>query len=96
MNWITAFYIDWAEANFGLKELQKQNLFAKADRLGEPKFTGEGIQGSIPRSSRFLPSALNELEDNDPTSITDPKFLDAIHIYAKFVLTKMILLEEEI
>jgi len=85
VNWITAFYIDWAEANFGPERATEiGNLFAKADRLGEPKFTGEGIQGSIPRSSRFLPSALNELEDNDPTSITDPKFLDAIHIYTEF------------
>ncbi|MFL2910298.1 MAG: hypothetical protein ACJZ70_07145 [Limisphaerales bacterium] len=56
-----------------------------ADRLGEPKFTGDGIKGSIPRSSRFLPSALNELEDDDPKSTTDPRFLDAIHVYKQFL-----------
>lgn len=85
VNWITAFYRNWAEANFGSERATEiGDLFAKADRLGEPKFTGEGIQGSIPRSSRFLPSALNELEDNDPTSITDPTFLDAIHFYTEF------------
>ena len=55
-----------------------------ADRLGEPKFTGEGIQGSIPRSSRFLPSALNELEDSDPTNTSDPVFLNAISFYTEF------------
>lgn len=85
VNWITTFYRDWAEANFGPERATEiGDLFAKADRLGEPKFTGAGIQGSIPRSSRFLPSALNELEDNDPTSITDPTFLDAIYIYTQF------------
>ena len=55
-----------------------------ADRLGEPKYTSEGIQGSIP-SSRFLPSALNELEDSDPVSTSDPVFLNAIHIYSRSI-----------
>ena len=55
-----------------------------ADRLGEPKLTGDGIKGSIPRSSRFLPSALNELEDDDPKNMTDQRFLDAIYVYRQF------------
>ena len=59
-------------------------LLAMADRLGEPKFTGEGMKGSVPRSSRFLPSALNKLEDEDPRKPTSHKFLDAIHVYTQF------------
>ena len=71
VEWITNHYQDWAEANFGPeKSIEIGSLLAMADRLGEPKFTGEGIQ-TIPRSSRFLPSALNELEDSDPISISD-------------------------
>ena len=85
VEWITNHYQDWAEANFGPeKSIEIGSLLAMADRLGEPKFTGEGIQGSIPRSSRFLPSALNELEDSDPISISDPIFLNAINIYNEF------------
>jgi hypothetical protein len=83
--WITKHYQDWAKANFGPEHATEiGNLLAMADRLGEPTFTGEGLRGSIPRSSRFLPSALNELEDDDPRSVTDPKFLDAIHVYTEF------------
>ena len=85
VEWITNHYQDWAEANFGPeKSIEIGSLFAMADRLGEPKFTSEGIQGSIPRSLRFLPSALNELEDSDPVSTSDPVFLNAIHIYNEF------------
>lgn len=85
VNWITKHYQDWAEANFGPeKAVEIGNLLAMADRLGEPKFTGGGVKGSIPRSSRFLPSALNELEDDDPKSTTDPRFSDAIHVYNEF------------
>ena len=85
VNWITMFYREWAAKNFGSERAAEiGDLFAKADRLGEPHLTGEGIKGSIPVSSRFLPSALNELEENDPTSITDPAFLNAIHVYTEF------------
>jgi hypothetical protein len=85
VRWITQHYQDWAKANFGSEKSDEIGaLLAMADRLGEPKFTGEGIKGSIPRSSRFLPSALNELEDDDPTNTTDPRFLDAIHVYTQF------------
>ena len=85
VSWITKHYQDWAKANFGSEKSDEIGaLLAMADRLGEPKYTGEGIKGSIPRSSRFLPSALNELEDDDPKSPTDPTFLDAIHVYTQF------------
>lgn len=85
VKWITKHYQDWAKANFGAETSDEiGSLLAMADRLGEPKFTGEGIRGSIPRSSRFLPSALNELEENDPKTATDPRFLDAIHVYTEF------------
>lgn len=85
VNWITKHYQNWAEANFGHEKANEiGELLAMADRLGEPKFTGEGLKGSIPMSSRFLPSALNELEDNDPKSPADPKFLDAIDVYTQF------------
>ena len=85
VSWIIKHYQDWAKANFGSEKSDEIGaLLAMADRLGEPKFTGEGIKGSIPRSSRFLPSALNELEDDDPKSTTDPRFLDAIHVYTQF------------
>ena len=85
VSWIIKHYQDWAKANFGPEKSDEIGaLLAMADRLGEPKFTGEGIKGSIPRSSRFLPSALNELEDDDPKSTTDPRFLDAIHVYTQF------------
>ncbi len=84
---ITSFYQDWAAANFGPeKAIEIGSLLAMADRLGEPKNTGEGVQGAIPRASRFLPSSLNEIEpeDGDPTSPTDPTFLDAIDVYVQF------------
>ena len=58
-----------------------------ADRLGEPKYTGDGIKGTIlspPISSKFL----NELEDDDPKSSTDARFLDAIHVYTQFCFYK--------
>ena len=85
IRWITQHYKDWAKANFGPEKSDEiGTLLAMADRLGEPKFTGEGIKGSIPRASRFLPSALNELEDDDPKITTDPKFLDAIDVYTQF------------
>ena len=85
VSWITKHYQEWAKANFGPEKSDEIGaLLAMADRLGEPKFTGDGIEGSIPRSSRFLPSALNELEDDDPKSTTDPRFLDAIHVYKQF------------
>ena len=85
VSWITQHYQDWAKANFGPEKSDEIGaLLAMADRLGEPKFTGEGIKGSIPRSSRFLPSALNELEDDDPKSAIDPRFLDAVYVYTQF------------
>ena len=85
VNWITKHYQDWAKANFGSEKSDEIGaLLAMADRLGEPKLTGDGIKGSIPRSSRFLPSALNELEDDDPKSVEDQRFLDAIHVYKQF------------
>jgi len=85
VRWITKHYQDWAKANFGPEKSNEIGaLLAMADRLGEPKFTGEGLKGSIPRSSRFLPSALNELEDDDPKRPTSRKFLDAIHVYTEF------------
>jgi len=85
VEWITRHYQDWARANFGpVKANEIGTLLAMADRLGEPKFTGEGLKGSIPRSSRFLPSAINELEDEDPRKATSRKFRDAIHVYTQF------------
>ena len=85
VSWITNHYQDWAKANFGPEKSDEIGaLLAMADRLGEPKLTGDGIKGSIPRSSRFLPSALNELEDDDPKSVEDQRFLDAIHVYKQF------------
>ena len=85
VSWITQHYQDWAKANFGPEKSDEIGaLLAMADRLGEPKYTGDGIKGAIPRSSRFLPSSLNELEDGDPKSPTDPRFLDAIHVYTQF------------
>ena len=85
VNWITKHYQDWAKANFGSEKSDEIGaLLAMADRLGEPKLTGDGIKGSIPRSSRFLPSALNELEDDDPKNMTDQRFLDAIYVYRQF------------
>lgn len=83
--WVNKHYQDWAQANFGPeKAVEIGSLLAMADRLGEPKYTGEGVEGAIPRSSKFLPSTLNELEDNDPTSITDSNYLKAIHVYTEF------------
>ena len=85
VSWIINHYQDWAKANFGPEKSDEiGELLAMADRLGEPKLTGDGIKGSIPRSSRFLPSSLNELEDDDPKSAADPRFLDAIHVYRQF------------
>ncbi len=85
VSWITNHYQDWAKANFGPEKSDEIGaLLAMADRLGEPKLTGDGIKGSIPRSSRFLPSALNELEDDDPKNMTDQRFLDAIYVYRQF------------
>ena len=85
VNWITKHYQDWAKANFGSEKSDEIGaLLAMADRLGEPKLTGDGIKGSIPRSSRFLPSALNELEDDDPKNMTDQRFVDAIYVYRQF------------
>ena len=85
VSWITNHYQDWAKANFGPEKSDEIGaLLAMADRLGEPKLTGDGIKGSIPRSSRFLPSALNELEDDDPKSTSDQRFLDAIYVYRQF------------
>jgi hypothetical protein len=83
--WITEHYQAWAKANFGPEcATEIGNLLAMADRLGEPKFTGEGLKGSIPRSSQFLPSALAELEDDDPRKPTDRRFRDALHVYTQF------------
>ena len=85
VGWITKHYQNWARANFGPEcATEIGNLLAMADRLGEPKSTGEGEKGSVPRSSRFLPSALYELEDEDPRKPTSRKFLDAIHLYTQF------------
>lgn len=85
VRWITKHYQEWARANFGPEcSTEIGNLLAMADRLGEPKSTGEGIKGSVPKSSRFLPSALNELEDEDPKRPTSRKFMDAIHLYTQF------------
>ena len=85
VSWITQHYQDWAKANFGPEKSDEIGaLLAMADRLGEPKYTGDGIKGAVPRSSRFLPSSLNELEDDDPKSSTDARFLDAIHVYTQF------------
>ena len=85
VRWITKHYQDWAKANFGPEcSTEIGNLLAMADRLGEPKPTGEGLKGSVPKSSRFLPSALNELEDEDPRKPTSRKFQDAIHLYTQF------------
>ena len=85
---ITKFYQDWAKANFGPeRSVEIGALLAKADRLGEPHRIKEGIpKGAIPRSSRSLPSAVMEIspEDGDIASPTDPKFIEAMHVYTEF------------
>ena len=85
---ITTFYQDWAKANFGPERSEAIGaLLAKADRLGEPQRVNEEFpKGAIPRSSRSLPSAIMEVwpEDGDIASPTDPKFLDAMHVYTEF------------
>ncbi len=83
--WITLHYRNWAKANFGPECANEiGDLFAMADRLGEPKYTSEGLKGSIPKASMSLPSAMNELEEDDPTSVKDRRFINAIQIYTKF------------
>ena len=87
VNWITAFYKDWARANFGPERANEiGSLFAKADRFGEPKWLRKGLKGAIPRVASFLPSAIGEVwpEDGDPASVKDPRFGDALHIYKEF------------
>jgi hypothetical protein len=79
---------DWAKSNFGAERSKEIGaLLAKADRFGEPHWIREGFpKGAIPRSSRFLPSAVMEIcpEDGDIASPTDPEFMEAIHVYTEF------------
>ena len=57
-----------------------------ANRLGESKPTRLGVKGAFPKTSKGLPSALVELwaEDGDPVSESDPKWIDAMHVYTEF------------
>ena len=86
-DWITEFFHDWAKANFGPeKAVEIGELFATAQQLGEAQQIANRVKGAFPRVSQRLPSAVVELweEDGDPTSATDPKFTDAMHLYTEF------------
>ena len=95
IKWITKFYQDWAKANFGPERSDEiGTLLAKADRFGEPKPVRRRVlgndtlpifKGGIPRTFRFIPSALYELdpEEGDPTAPTQD-FRDAFDVYYQF------------
>jgi hypothetical protein len=86
-DWITKFFHDWAKANFGPERaVEIGELFAAAHQLGEAQQIARSVKGSFPRVSQRLPSAAIELwpEDGAPTSATDPKFIDAMHLYTEF------------
>lgn len=87
VTWITQFYQDWAKANFGPERSNEIGaLLAYADRLCEANAIRSGVKGGIPKTTGSLPSCIIELwpEDGDPTSPTDPKFIDAMHVYTEF------------
>lgn len=87
VNWITTFYQDWAKANFGPERANEiGTLLAKADRHCEANWIRNGVKGGIPKVAAFLPSSIIELwpEDGDPVSETDPRFIDAMHVYTEF------------
>ncbi len=87
VDWTTEFFQGWAKANFGPERSKEIGaLLARANRLGESKPTRLGIKGAFPRTSRGLPSALNELweEDGDPVVDTDRRWIDAMHLYTEF------------
>ena len=87
VNWMTKFYQDWAKANFGPEKSNEIGaLLAMADRLCEANHMRRGVKGGIPKTAKFLPSTVVELwpDDGDPVSETDPKFIDAMHVYIEF------------
>ena len=86
-DWISGFFRDWANANFGSERaVEIGELFAAAHQLGEAQRIAMGVKGSFPRVSQRLPSVVIEFwpEDGDPTSSSDPKFVDAMHLYIEF------------
>ena len=86
-DWTTNFFQRWAEDNFGPERSKEIGaLLARANRLGESKPTRLGVKGAFPKTSQGLPSALVELwaEDGDPVSESDPKWIDAMHVYTEF------------
>lgn len=87
VDWITQFFQNWAKANFGPERaIEIGSLFATAHQLGEAQKLAKGVKGAFPRVSHRLPSSVMELwpEDGAPTSETDPKFIDAMHLYTEF------------
>ena len=87
VDWTTTFFQCWAEDNFGPERSREIGaLLAMANRLGESKPTRLGVKGAFPKTSKGLPSALVELwaEDGDPVSESDPKWIDAMHVYTEF------------
>lgn len=87
VNWITQHYTDWAKANFGPEKANEIGaLLAMADRLGEVHQIRNGVKGGIPKTARFLPSAITELweDEGDIIDYNDPKYIDAMHVYNEF------------
>ncbi len=86
VNWLTTFYQDWARANFGPERAKEIGaLLANAERLGGGPLK-KGKKVGFPSICGRLPSAVKELwpEDGDPTSMTDPRVIDALHLYTEF------------
>jgi len=87
VHWITKFYQGWAKANFGPERSHEIGaLLAMADRHCESNRIRDGVKGGIPKVAQFLPSSIVELwpDDGDPLSPTDPRFIDAMHVYTEF------------
>jgi hypothetical protein len=86
VNWITTFCQDWARANFGPERANEIGaLLANAERVGAGPLR-KGRKGGFPNITGRLPSGVKELwpEDGDPTSMTDPRVIDALHLYTEF------------
>ena len=59
VSWITQHYQNWAKANFGPEKSDEIGaLLAMADRLGEPKYTGDGIKDPVLSISSKFPQRI--------------------------------------
>jgi hypothetical protein len=88
VQWITAFYQNWAKSNFGPERSEEIGLLlASMDRAGEPKSPMSGVPNAVPTISTWepAPSVIRACKPDKGEPITfTGQFAEAFDVYRQF------------